>query len=277
MRIVFKGDVTPEEARQCNHILAYCRLISPCILDVAPDGEKQLLQNGAVRFQRGTRLLHGEDIRAAVPLKPMEQYIRDTMHFQFRLSARVRGNPALLTFPLDYPDPSDRFFGYARRRMRAIDWTAVYGTKDLVATATFIATALVGLLAQQYVVSKRESVEQYRAWIGDEWTPFVTDVYELCRRKWNYLVPHDAAERARLRELCRRSLAFENHFFGHYRAYLLSELQHHNQQIACFAARQLRQIQYHDDELIAALQHARNHGDADLATEASMTLDQYTS
>lgn len=275
LRIVFKGDVTPEETQRCNTIIEYCRLISPCMLDVAVESEDALLRVGAVRLKLGTRMLYGEDIRAAVPLKPLDQYLRDTMHAQFRLSARVRGNPATVTFPLDYPDSSDEFYGYARRRMRAIDWTAVPGTKDLVATTTLIATALIGLMTGQYVVSKRESVEQYHAQIGDEWTTFVQDVYEQCRMTWSYLVPEGSAERAQLRELCRQSLGFENHFFEHYRAYLLRELQHADARFARFAARRLGQLLYRDDEVITALQHASIHGGAELAAQATATLAQY--
>ena len=219
----------------------------------------------AVRFQRGTLLVYGEDIRDAIPLKPLDSYVRDTMHGVYPLSARVRGNPAMLHFPLDYPDPEDIFYGYTKRQMRTIDGTLIQGTKDLVATTTMIASALVGLLAGQYTVAKQDSVAQYRRWVNDEWTALLEDSMHYCRGQWGYRVPDQAEDQARLRTLCARSLAFENYFYERYRPYLISELRHAELGPVRAAARRLSRLRYADAEVQAALSEAAGRYPIELA------------
>jgi hypothetical protein len=166
------------------------------------------------------------------------------MHAVYPLSARVRGNPPTLSFPLAYPDPSDPFYGYTKRQMRTLDGQLIQGTKDLVATTTMIASALVGLLAGQYTVAKQDSVNQYRRWVNDEWADLLEEIMRRCRGEWGYQVPAEAADQARLRELCARSLAFENHFYEHYRGFLISELHHKDPGPARRAACRLAQLHY---------------------------------
>ncbi len=62
------------------------------------------------------------------------------------------------------------------------------------------------------------------ALIGDEWTPFLAAVYDCCRTRWQYRIPAAPADRARLRSICARTLAFENSFLQRYRDFLLAEL-----------------------------------------------------
>lgn len=257
LRVVFQGELGAEEQERCTRLIDCCRLISPIALDSAPEGEASLLRVGAVRFQHGTRLLYGEDIRPQVPLKPLAAYVRDTLHTAFLLSARVRGNPPVLSMPLDYPDPAGEFYGYDRRRQRGSDGWVGAGTKDLVATATAIASGLVGL-AGHYTTSKTDSVAQYRRQIGGAWADYLDEVMDLCRGRWGYRVPDSPEERVRLRELCRRSLAFEHAFFTRYHAYLAEALTTGDTADAQLAARRLERLRFDDAEVKAAPNQAGN-------------------
>jgi hypothetical protein len=66
------------------------------------------------------------------------------------------------------------------------------------------------------VASKSESVAAYSAEIDDGWIPFVVDTYRLGHDRWHYLVPDDIVERSTLRDLCGRTLAFENNYLSSY-------------------------------------------------------------
>ena len=51
------------------------------------------------------------------------------------------------------------------------------------------------------------------------------DHYLICKESWGYGIPDGAAERAQLCDICRQTLAFENHYLRRYQDYLLAELQ----------------------------------------------------
>ena len=74
-------------------------------------------------------LIYGEDIRDQITAIPDARYVRDAMHIPYFGSRYGRPHLDVLTFPLDYPDPKGRFYGYdgwshhgtERQRSRASD------------------------------------------------------------------------------------------------------------------------------------------------------------
>ena len=129
-----------------------------------------------------------------------------------------------MRLPLGYPDPRGEFYGYDCRAVRLPDGGEARSTRNLIRTTGWAATALVAHRAGRYVARKRDCHAIYRETIGDEWGDLLADIYTQCRAEWNYLIPDDAADRRRLRAICERTLAFENHFLAIYRRYLLAEL-----------------------------------------------------
>ena len=114
---------------------------------------------------------------------------------------------------IDYPDPDDEYFGYATKRIDA--WyppDVTCGLKEWVSTATRIARALLALQRGEYVGSKGAAIASYRALIADEWGEYLDLLYRKGRIEWAYRVPESGADRALLRDLCRRFLDFERHF-----------------------------------------------------------------
>jgi hypothetical protein len=129
-----------------------------------------------------------------------------------------------LNYPLAYPDPADEFFGYTRKRFPM--WyppEATAGLKELVTTIGRLATAIIALRAGRYVPQRADSVTIYCETTSDEWGDYLAEIYEAGKGRWGYLVPADPADRAHLRDLCRQTLAFENHFLTVYHDFLLAE------------------------------------------------------
>jgi len=292
---VFRGDLSEQEQQRFEQIIASCKLISPCALDIHAYGETTLLNSAAelahaadyglkhtilllttISIKLASRLVYGEDIRAALSLTPIDTYARYMVHFPCRIFKAMRRDLNVLTFPLDYPDPTAEFYGYTRRRLRLRDGTTHASTKQLLLVSAWIATGLIALIAGRYVANKRDCIKQYRAWIDDEWAAFLETTSERCRTQWRYLVPEREPDCGDLRALCERALAFENHFLTRYRTYLLGELKHPDQQVQLFAARRLGQIVYGDPAVTAALQAAGARGSAELRQAAAETLRLYS-
>lgn len=275
--VVFKGSFELEEKQPFAQILSKCNWMSPFAVDLTPVSEAMLLRVGGVRFQTASLFIYGEDIRAAVPKKPIEHHIRETMHDQFRLFARVRGNPPILRFPLKYPDPVGEFYGYDCRIMRTADGMCHPGIKDLVLNVLCPAWALILLKAGKYVGNGKKSDcgTQYRIWINDEWTALIEAIDEYCRKQWAYLVPEQSAQRQLLRSLCERALSFENYFLLQYKEYLLTQLQQVEPAIQLHYVKRLGQIIYPDEAVITTLEDLSNGSNAEIRQAVAETLSRY--
>jgi predicted nucleotidyltransferase len=246
----------PEEAataRRLNQALYTARL-TPMRLDIPAQGEHNLSPHDRIQLKLASRVVYGEDARDTIALPAMDEYIRATMQLAHGNLARVLRCPdwhemAVLTFPLDYPDPDDEFFGYAWKRIPF--WyppDTTRGIKELVMTIGRITTALIAHKARRYVPQRGDSVTLYRECIGDEWSDYVAAIYRDGKARWGYLVPDDPTERQSLRNLCSQTLGFENHFLATYHAYLLSELAHGDDPARQFALDRLREVTFPDGD-----------------------------
>ena len=281
MVIPFKDNISAQEKQLFSAFKQDCQQLSPLAIDLTPIGEVQLFQTGGVRFQTASLLIYGEDIRAAVPLKLVAEHIRDTMHAQYPLFARVRGNPSRLIFPLDYPDPTGEFLGYDCRSMRLADGTIGPGIKDLVINVLCPAEALILYKTNRYLGSgswKRNCATQYRISINDEWTQLVADVYEYGCKKWAYLVPEVTEERQRLRKLCEQALGFENHFLLQYKDYVLAQLPQVDSYVQLRYVQRLGEIIYPDAaDAIATILNQLKNSNPELQHAVDRTLSHYPS
>jgi Holliday junction resolvasome RuvABC endonuclease subunit len=87
-------------------------------------------------------------------------------------------------------------------------------------------------------------------------------------------VPHEVAERTRLRELCRQALAFENHYFGLYRRYLLAELEKRESTRVVSALHRLAQVVYTDEEVREAVRTAGASSNEEVQRAVRGTLER---
>jgi hypothetical protein len=250
--IVLKGDASGELER-AEALAQHCCVLSAVELDIGVADENKLAAGVPPYFKMGSMLVYGEDIRNSLPLVPLSQWTRDRMHSSLWRTVHLFNRPVVIRYPLDYPDPTGEFYGYDLRKLRLPGGEEVNCTRDLIRLTGWSATALLAYRAGRYVTRKSECHRAYQESFQDEWGQLLEDIYVYCRGKWRYLLPTDPAERSKLREICARTLAFENYFLLIYKEFLLSELQAEDEEGRRMALWVLDQIAYQDEEIERAV------------------------
>lgn len=242
-------------------------------VDLAVIDEGTLLREGHFRIAAGGRLLHGVELRPRIPPTSLSAYLRRYAQAPWDYIAQVLRREAFLAagylaYPLRHPDPGGEFYGYDRPRLPHGD-EPLPNIHALVATACWIATVAVALHAGRMVPAKSASVRNYGEVIGDAWAPWLEELYDTGRRRWEYRVPDDPAGRRHLRDLCGPMLAFENHYLRLYRRFLLSELGQ-GAEARLAAARRLGEATFPDPALREALAGLANDDDQRMREAASV-------
>lgn len=225
LTLVFKGAFDSDDEREHALLVARdCAQAAEIELDIEIDDEETLERGVSPNLKLASALIWGEDIRDRLTLVSLAAWTRDRMHTSWWRIARLFGRPAIITPPLEYPDREAPFWGYVRRSVRLPDGREVSSTRDLIRLAGWAATALLALDRGVYVARKRDAHIAYHHHIGSPWDSYFTDMYEICRSRWSYLVPEDARGHSELRALCERTLLFERYFLERYNTYLINEL-----------------------------------------------------
>jgi len=224
LELVIADGLREDERTRIQAFLAAYASSADGELDIGFFDEDTLRAGVSPTLKLGGRLLWGIDACHELAVMPLAAWTRDRMHTSYWRLFGLFSRPLPLAAPLDYPDPADEFFGYTRRLTHLPDGRVVSGTRDLMRAVGWMATALVAYQAGQYVATKRDCASMYRTHIGDEWSDLLDDMAVWIRGAWQYRIPADPEERARLRAICARTLGFENHFLTVYRSYALSEL-----------------------------------------------------
>jgi hypothetical protein len=253
MFVVFKDAFgEPAEAQRARDICDHCALLSPILLEILVVSERQLQHEDnlvvALQLKLASRPIHGQDIRPQLPDLQADAYVRAVVHApyaSYTYPAARRSQP-YLTYPLGHIDLDGPFYGFDQWLIPGPDGVDIASTKLLVGTVGWTATALIALRTGRYVRDKSACVVLYQRHIGDQWTELVMSVHELCRNRWHYRIPGADGDRRRLRDLCDRALAFQNHFLGQYRTYLRDELRCAEPDRRALAGRRLAQIRYPD-------------------------------
>lgn len=247
--LIFKESITEDERNAVWNLSDHTSLVAPLFLDLEGVGEDQIAQKG-VQLKLASQFIYGEDIRPHVQLPSMDGYIREWMHdhplhFMMRLA---RGQESIL-YPLDFPDPNDPFMGYGKNPIENKK-----DTKLLSAIVGQIATAMVIHKAHVYVPTKGDCLALYQEHIKDEWADFIEQVYKVCRNQWEYQIPDEPGKQEKLREICKRTLDFENYFLSVYQVYLLSELKKEDEVARLKAIKKSGEVMYPDQAIDAALE-----------------------
>jgi len=283
LTILFKDRYRDQaESDLAQQVCESIEALQPAIfVDMGYLSEQSLQQpdrvSAALQLKMSSCPIYGEDIRDKITATPDARYVRDAMHIPYFGSRYGRPELDVLTFPLDYPDPRGRFYGYDGWSLPSPSDREQAGTKMLVVIVGRIATAIIALRIGQYVGTKRDSVEMYRTHIHDEWTDLVEEVYHSCKERWQYRVPAKKDDQQQLRALCQRALGFENHFFALYRNYLLDELHTSEREDQLRAVERLGQIIYPGEDIDTALTLLMESADGDLRNAIVQTKQQRTS
>jgi len=81
------------------------------------------------------------------------------------------------------------------------------------------ASAIIAHKTQYHVKDKHEAVHLYETEVGDEWTDFIKELYEVGRNQWVQVIPEDEAAQRQFRRWCEQALEFERHFLTIYQDY----------------------------------------------------------
>jgi hypothetical protein len=272
--IVFAVPLTSDQLAQAHVLVQQCAQMSPIRLDMGLTLEHELSNSELVLLKLGSRCIYGDDVRHQLQLPPLARYQRDVTWSPYRFLGQVIRERPVLAYPLRYPDATDRFYGYTKKRIEAWYPAAIeQGTKELISGVTRTATALLALRAGQYVGTKRASIRLYREYIADAWIEYLETLYRKGKVEWHYAIPGHPAEQQLLRDLCQQTLAFENHYFQHYRAYLLELLQGTDDE-QLFAAQRLTQVLYTDAEVVGLLQTNTQAASAAVRAASAQALAQ---
>lgn len=221
LEILFRGTLRPDDHPRLQSLNDGCSALASVPLDLSIFDEDSLTRIDTVALKTASKLVYGDDTRPSIPLPSIETYLhRVSRPVQRALTVEFRTVPVQL--PLTYPQPEAEFYGYV-----PTDPThphTVWGTKIWVLNIGWMATFLIAYQTGVMIPTKDDMVRLYRELVNDRWTAFVTEVHDLCRLEWDYVIPTSADDRARLRQLCARTLDYEHHVIGLYHPWLQSEL-----------------------------------------------------
>jgi predicted nucleotidyltransferase len=249
LEIVFKDTIEVEmDRKKAVQIGESCALLSAIELDIVVTDEKDL-SRGIVPIFNESLPVYGEDVRDKFPLMSLAEWTHTRMHAAYWLTINVYNRPQIVTYPLAYPDPDGEFYGYDNRTMLLPDGREVKCTRNLIRTIGWIASALLAYKAGTMLAKKSECYKAYGAYLDAEGAQLLQDIYEHCRERWHYFIPESVEERRVLRDMCERTLAFENRFLATYKQFLLEELHSNNRQHIEDALRFQRNNPFHDAEI----------------------------
>jgi len=251
--LVFKNKFEDDEPQRAEELAEQCTAESTLELDIEAVDEHSLISGVSPTLKFGSSFLYGKDIRDSLPLISLEEWTRDRMHSSLWRTVHLCNRTPVIQYPLTYPDPNGEFYGYDARMLRLPDGQEVHCTRDLIRLVGWSATAIVAFKAGKYVARKSECHKLYQTYFNDEWGQLLQDIYELCRGKWNYLIPENQEDRQMLRAICERTLSFENHFLQVYKVFVLSELRSADTKGVLEALSVLQQITYQDEEILAEI------------------------
>lgn len=273
LTIVFKDSFHDDLERDIAiQFGSYCTAVSGVELDIDLVDDGQLAAGVYPSLKMGSRCIYGEDRRADLPLLSLEAWTRERIHAAYWLLVTVFHRPRSVTYPLSYPDPVGRFYGYDHRMVRLAMGTMVNSTRDLIRVTGWIATALLAYRAGIYVARKSDCHHAYRRHINDSWASLLDDLYQQCRTEWGYYIPTGVPEQQILRDLCQRTLQFENYFLTIYKEYLLAELRSDDEVAQGRALWVLSNIVYRDEDIRRAVQALDGPGECGVQQAAKDTL-----
>lgn len=286
--VIFHGTLEEIEMTTFQNLVGASRLISPIQIDAHAYAGDDLLQpsttetaqtsfvNALIRVS--SRLIYGEDIRAALPDIPFSRYVLDVIesglyHLGIPRQRDTLGYPLVtpLVYPLAHPHAADEFYGYDAVPARP---NAPRGTRVLVGITTWIATLVLALETGYYAGRKSQSLQLCKMYLpNDKRTQLAATITDLCKGTWGYALPEGAKGREQLRALCQDVLALENEYLWLCRNYVLAQLQQGGIQEQRQAMHILQSVVYRDDEMLAALRTLASSTDDSVRSGALQALE----
>ena len=278
MGVVFYGDHLAGEVERFQQLIGYCRSLCPIKLDIVTRSEHQLTieHDYGAGFKFASTILYGVEIRDRMPPPPIEQYTFNVASGAFGVMQFIRQTDQPLTFPLDYPNPDDEFYGYLFP-VQTPSGDKLPGTQQILNNVLVGASATLAINGGHYMGQKSKIVPAYAEHIGDSWAAYFTAFYDLCRTHWEYLLPEDQADRHRLKAILRQTLDYENHYLKNvYRDYLLTNAHIGPEPIRVKCIEQLGRMIFPGDQAIHDLLQKLTSESGDVGNAAQQSLSVIT-
>lgn len=287
---VFREKIAPEEQRGFYELIASCNKLSPVVLDAHETSEHDLTDGELAPsilhalIKQYSLHLFGEDIRNRVVALDDDAFLHQViLHALFHMgTVRQRGVPRTfplkvpMHYPIEVPDDSQPYFGYELSRKIEGRPVSSPGTRLIVAVGLWIASFYLVKQTGIRVGRKTEVVALYPSKVGDQWTPFVVDLLEICKRQWEYALPEDEASMQRLKEWCHQLLIFENQFLADLRPYLLEQLKSPNRVRRMDGLMNAMHILYRGEDFRAVLEPLTRSEHEDEQTLAKSVWERYS-
>lgn len=245
--ILFEGIITNEIREQAIAIGESCDALCSMEIDITIyDYTAQLPPDVFL----GGKLIYGDNNPTEWNCISVERWARERMYAGTWLIAHLFGRDGTLTLPIDYPDNKTLFFGYDDRQMYDENNSVVKSSKNILRASGWAATALVGYQGNTFVSSKEDLVPLFKKDCDKKWINFLTNIYDLCRNQWNYVVPQSECDIQKLISICEENLLFENYFLSKYKTFLLDELSSGDENRIKDAISRCKETPFYDDEII---------------------------
>jgi predicted nucleotidyltransferase len=210
--LVFAGILGPGERDRIWDVVKAAGDTGPTIFDLSILDEADLRRGVRPPLKHG-KLLAGEDRLKDCPLMPAADLVGYFAYTALHFVGVIRGRPANLRYPLDFPAPGAEFCGYERYGV----WTGRDefrpGFNELVNLVTSIGGYRLASRTGQFPPNKRVAAEGYgQAFPGPAEGAMLTELYLLCRESAGGAVPAGAEQRAAIAAWCPQVLPFENAF-----------------------------------------------------------------
>ena len=157
-----------------------------------------------VALKMNSMFLFGEDIREDLDWPDRDRYAYWVLEEGAQSFRRRARQSEYLSFPAAFPDPDDVFKGYFNNR----------GTREWVHAIFWAMTGLIGYRTREFVPHRHAGRDLYRNLIGDKWSNFFDEVDKASTGYSD--PPEPGAAHDLLKDLCERTLDFENYFLGVY-------------------------------------------------------------
>ena len=153
-------------------------------------------------------LIWGSDTLSQLPVPSHNKYLESTRKIPFEFSNRVRDYSGL-RFPLTYPDPKDRYYGYVKE----ID--GAQSTQVLMSLVLWLSTGVIAHISDIQIGNKKQCVDAMMK-VDPERGKKLLVIFNSCRQEWKYLEPKTPEDQEKLRSFCAQALIWENEYYNRF-------------------------------------------------------------
>lgn len=168
------------------------------------DNDNNLVREFALSSKLCGFCFYGEDLLKNMELPSLDEYKLNTIQQTIHMIENARYGEVNIS-SLMYPNVNDEFYGYLLVR------NGVISTKQIISIYTWIGTSYLALQGV-YCGCKNDCINQCNKLLNNDFSNLLNDVYENCRGKWGYVLPHNDEDIEKIKYYCKELLNQERNF-----------------------------------------------------------------